>query len=164
MFIDPNTNLIAAKSTYKIDLDDPEHTYHNPSPAGTWEVNYIGVDINGRITSTRNFDPPHRLYPELLTIIPHGNASLDFYGNGIGVTFGEPITIPNGTFDSGIEKYLPKEEVPEYEPMDLSRVPAEMPEFIFTSGSSKSSSVPKSLPSSPRAAQEIINLITPDTI
>jgi len=49
-----------------------------------------------------------------------GSVTLDFNANGVGVTFGEPLEIPPGTFDSGIDKYLPKQDPPPYTAYDTS--------------------------------------------
>jgi len=51
-----------------------------------------------------------------------GSVTLDFNANGVGVTFGEPLEIPPGTFDSGIDKYLPKQDPPPYTAYDTSGI------------------------------------------
>ena len=73
-------------------------------------------------TIKRDFAPPHVMY--LASWMGYsGSITLNFSGNGgVGVTFGEPITIPEGTFDTGIEKYLPKQEPPKYEPKDVTGI------------------------------------------
>jgi len=58
-------------------------------------------------------------------------VQLDYNGDGIGVTFGGPLPIPAGTFDSGLDQFLPPIPPPEYVPMDMSGItpvdPSEIP-------------------------------------
>ena len=112
LFIDPNTNLISGIITEVVYVYDPDHKLNFPPATGVFEIPY----------NLRTFNPPHKLYPELPTITVTGNASLDFHGEGIGVTFGEPLEITLDTFKSGVDDYLPKQETARPEAMDTSGV------------------------------------------
>ena len=51
-----------------------------------------------------------------------GRVTLDYDGEGVGVTFGEPTQVPAGFFDSGVKNFKPEQEEAKYEPMDTSGI------------------------------------------
>jgi len=93
-------------------------------------TNFIGKppkDQNaGSNKATHTFGFLHGMHYNALPTLTQYSVTLDFgaNGSGVGVTFGEPITIPTGTFDTGIDKYLPEPEQPQYgvPPLDMTDI------------------------------------------
>jgi len=127
IYRDPTTNTVVGMSEAK---SFSNYVYRDPTYNHDWKpINYNGftnfvnnVDTTDPKTIKRDFAPPHVMY--LASWMGYsGSITLNYSGNGgVGVTFGEPITIPEGTFDTGIEKYLPKQEPPKYEPKDVTGI------------------------------------------
>ncbi|MCL2623587.1 MAG: hypothetical protein FWD31_07985, partial [Planctomycetaceae bacterium] len=165
IYRDPSTNLIAGKSLAMSDCSDPD-----PTQSHDWmAIDYNGfTDIRHGVNTVdpkiikHNFDAPHTLYLGSFTGYS-GSVTLDYNGNGgVGVTFGEPLPIPTGTFDSGIDKFLPPPEAPptpKYVPMSLTGLIAAgstalLELMMCLSGKNSASST---LPQSKDAVQQIVN-------
>jgi hypothetical protein len=103
-----------------------------PQSHGAMQIDYNdfthlrgNVDLNANCGNVGNAYTQN--YPLLNCIIPpHQNyykaVTVTYGSDGANVTFDEPLTIPAGTFDSGLDKFLPKQEPPEYEASDVSDV------------------------------------------
>jgi hypothetical protein len=90
-----------------------------------------GIDYSQK-TIVRDFNAPHTRYSATTFIGYSGSVKPNYYGNGVGVTFGEPTQIDAGMFDTGLEKFLPPTPEPKYEPKDTSGVPPLDPEVMET--------------------------------
>ena len=158
IYFDTTTNEIAGKSSAKTVISP--HDYNNLSH--DWmTVDYCDfTNGSGSKTIKRDFDVPHTLYLDSFTSYS-GSVTLDYNGSGgVGVSFpGCTTDRESEIFDSGVDKYFEQTQT-QYEQPDLSGVPAEMPEFIFTSGGKKTP-VSSTLPTSKEAVQSIIDLNNP---
>ena len=89
-------------------------------------TNGVLSHVNYNVTYV--YSDPHNFY--LNDSLPSylNSVQLDYNGDGgVGVTFGEPLPIPAGTFDSGLDQFLPGAPPPPYTPMDMSGFPAGTP-------------------------------------
>ena len=129
IFRDPQTGNLSAKSVATTDS-----TLAVPQSHGQIAIdyNYFTRFTDANLTTDQNANCGLVFYESfgipLQCIIPahtshHSVVQVDFSGNGVGVTFGEPTQIDAGFFDSGVEKFLTEGETTKPVPMDTSGIP-----------------------------------------